>query len=143
MSKISQTEFDRRVNKYESEGIVWLSDARIGDVIEVFTEPAVYRLTVIDPASLCVEITSLHDPDFFEGRFCLFCGSVWDDVEIENWNKKAPMRVSGCFLKDCHPVIDLEGRLRVLPKMYEVMMGGMPFFKTTGTPELLDGCIEL
>ncbi|MDP2598998.1 MAG: hypothetical protein Q8P49_04155 [Candidatus Liptonbacteria bacterium] len=134
--KISRHEFDRRMEKKEADGEIVLRDLKRGEVIRVLTEPTTYVFEVVDPGGQLVEVTSLHDPDFFETRVCLFCGSIWDNVEIGCWSQ-APMKVFGCLLRDCYPVVCLGGRFLVLPKIYEVEIGGRPFFKTTGAPDNL------
>lgn len=134
MFKITPAELNRRLSKLKSEGKVDLSCCRTGEVIDIFTEPATYSLKVVGNRPVVVEVTSLQDQDFLEPRVCLFLGSVWDNVEFKIW-ANAPFKVDGCLFKDGYPVLQLQGCMIVLPKIYQIKMGGMPFFQTAVMPD--------
>lgn len=130
MKKRDVEEIHRRIEQAELEGGICVADCRKGEVIKIHTEPVVYELVVVDPSFLMVEVTSVRDPDFTDTRVCRFMGCIWDNMKIVRW-EDAPMGIFGFLLRNCYPVISLQGRLLVLPKIYQVELGGMPFFKNT------------
>ena len=141
MEKIPKEETMRRLNKWHADGMIELYDVRKGDVIVVHTEPATYLFTVFNPQTQLVDVASFQDPDFFETQRCIFFGCVWEDQEIESW-AKASMKINGCLLKDCYLVLSFNGRATVFPRIYEVEIDGVPFFKTTGAPHLLERLVK-
>ncbi len=122
------SEVHRRLMKLEREGGICLQDARKDEIVLVYTEVTVYKFEVTAPTASIVTVTSPHDPDFFDGRLCRFLGSIWDNIPIVKWTN-APFRMPGYLHKDCYPVVELQGHLVVLPKIFEVYLGGRPFFK--------------
>ncbi|MFQ5676887.1 MAG: hypothetical protein ACE5G1_13405 [bacterium] len=104
------------------------ADCRKGERIRILTEPATYEVEILDPSLLIVEISSVQDLDFEDGRICRFMGCLWDNIELTRW-EDAPMSMFGFLLKDCYPVVELRNRLLTLPKIYQVELGGEKFFK--------------
>ncbi|MEK9179788.1 MAG: hypothetical protein AAB897_00010 [Patescibacteria group bacterium] len=117
-----------RVNqKLDSEGRFGIADACPGERVKVHTEPSIYDFKVFDPKQLLVTIKSPHDPDFRDEWVCRFLGSV-PNSEIDDW-RMAPVKMVGCFLRDWHPVVIHHGNILVLPKVYQIEIRGLPFWR--------------
>lgn len=127
--KISAREMNRRLQKLEEEGTFSLSDRKIGEVVKIHTDPAVYRLEIVYPKFGHVRITSLQDENFEKPLLCSFLGSSWEDKQISNWkNPDVSLLIEKCFARDCYPHFKFFGEKFRLPAVRQIEIDGKPFF---------------
>jgi len=129
MKKISAKELSRRLEKLDREGSVGISDCRLGERIRVHTDPAIYDITVVRPGMFAVTVQSPHDPDFAKPKRCQLLGATWEDEPFAYWGA-IPMKLVGCIARDCYLLIYVDREYIFLPKVRQLELGGLKFFKT-------------
>ncbi len=127
LGKISAVELNKRLESLKKTGYIMTGDARIGEVVTVHTDPAIYHFKILQPGYGFVIVKSLQDKDFLLERTARFYGSIWDDVDVSRYPKNAPMCLTGCFVVGCYPVLKYIKGIVKLPVVRRIDLGGMKF----------------